>query len=59
MITKYTLKDLRMVALDLVKTYNKQKPSIPARISNGYYLEVTDRCTRLVLNHADLISIVL
>lgn len=59
MITKYTKKDLDSVAKDLIKTFNNTKPRFRARFSNGYYIEVNDNHTRLIINHMELIATVL
>jgi hypothetical protein len=48
MITKYSLKDLRMVAKDLIKTYNKENDTkIP--LNSDFWVEVSDNHTRLMI----------
>lgn len=65
MKTKYEKSDFDLIAKDLVTAYNnrlafsKNRNSIRARFSNGYYIEVSDNGARLVLNHPELICMVL
>ena len=59
MTTKYTQEDFRIIVKDLITSYNKTNPAIKAKISNGYYIEITDNHASLVLNHCERISMVL
>ncbi len=61
MTTKYSVQDLRELAKDIIKTYNKgcSENQLKCRLNADFKIEVSDNHTRLIIMHQELICCVL